>query len=341
MKKVTEIHGVFELFKIFDKICFNKYVLGSQMNMLSYYSENENKIEMIREDFFYCGYQFGNVYVWQPLPGEGLNVWDENFNLIAHYDFQIYFDSSSQILSNKFLASINTNEKYEGFIFSKDFSKKKFIDKYIITTTPNEFIAIKQGKKGVGSYSISNYELKWSVDLEEAYKELFIEDNEISNTRGFTANADGVYVPLEGGQLLALNVNDGSFKWILEREGSNKSGQYVLYDKFLYKMNGQVLFEIDISNGAILRKIIFEDIFSNYKANPGGKFKVYDDIILLKDARGYCVSLFDRKTFTLLDSFQIDNWNTTFLSSDASMYWHNNKVYVLDSSSILHIYERS
>jgi len=136
-----------------------------------------------------------------------------------------------------------------------------------------------------------------------------------------------LFVPLRGGQLLALDVKTGEKVWMLEQD---ISGQYAIIEDKIYKKN-KILYEIDTHSGQVLRQK--EDWSGFISAGP---IWAYDDILIIVNILEGDVILLDRKTFEIKDKINIGSriahWKDNII-------WHENKLYVLDLNNTLHIFE--
>jgi hypothetical protein len=341
MKKLAEIKGAhINLFRIFDKICFNKFVTGGERINLSYF--DGNTVQLIEPGLFYAGVQVGNSCMWQPLNGKGLKVWDKDFNIIREEDWEIYFASVEQFFEDKFIA-VQVEDGISGtYIFSEDLSRKKTVDHLIVAKAGGNFITVKPGLLGAEAYGIENPEMKWGVDVSvfESPKRFDKHGrdrgiNKVEAGSGPCGTDTTVFLPLKYGQLLALNAVDGSFKWMKDYGGYTAS-----FDNRVYHLNGPELQEIDPESGDILRTVEFRKHIDKPGFVMSQPFEAYDDIILLQGHQSV-VALVDRKTFELIDWFQPSGWESTRIPSSLGvMHWCNNRVYVVDMDEVLHIYER-
>jgi outer membrane protein assembly factor BamB len=143
-----------------------------------------------------------------------------------------------------------------------------------------------------------------------------------------------VYVPLRGGQLLALNAKDGSMAWLFEQE---VSGAYQLFGNKIYKKNVLAIYEIDALTGEILRTMPLDKNPDLHDKIFAGPLWVYDDIIIILHVPEGYIALIDRACLKVVDlfgiGFSIINW-------DKSVVWHENKLYVHDTAHNLHIFEK-
>lgn len=111
----------------------------------------------------------------------------------------------------------------------------------------------------VHEFNNEKLELKWQVDISQYGERRLdrhgkeIDSNTHNNVSGeLMGYEDTLVVPLAGGQLLGLNIQDGSFKWMLER-GANRLLAHS--NKYLYSYYWGEISEIDIQTGESLRTL--------------------------------------------------------------------------------------
>lgn len=178
----------------------------------------------------------------------------------------------------------------------------------------------------------------WHIDvskygLNNNLKEEIIPNEIDGDLMGFE---DSIYVPLQGGQLLCLDINTGEKKWI--QDYNDRSGFYSLQNDKIYKHDGLSLLEIDVKTGETLRSKIFSasnetELQSFYALNT---FWTYEDLIILYGLDNKII-LLNRQTFDLFDSVDLQ----TGISTDQNnVIWHENKLYILDLNNTLHLFEK-
>lgn len=146
-----------------------------------------------------------------------------------------------------------------------------------------------------------------------------------------------LFVPMKGGQLLALDVETGEKVWIQDYN-NGRSGFYTLYSDKIYKHDGLSLIEIDVITGARIREMIFPE----YKADDLKTFYalhyfwVYDDIIIMYGHKNR-IAIINRESFQIIKIMELP---ASLPASKDNVIWHDNKLYVLDLTNTLHVYER-
>jgi hypothetical protein len=175
----------------------------------------------------------------------------------------------------------------------------------------------------------------WQTDISSYGKYINLRDeqqpNEIDGDLMGYENL--LFVPLKGGQLLALNVETGEKVWMLDQE---ISGQYAIFQDKIYKKN-RFLYEIDAQTGTIIRLMDIEDGSISEEFMAIGPIWVYEDVIIIINNYDGDVILLNKDDFKVLGKINVD---ASIAWSKDSIIWYGNKLYVLDLANTLHIYER-
>ena len=339
MRKIIEIPEAYKLYRIFDKICFNKFVTGDQRINLSYFDGTQ--VQLIERGNFYVGKQVGNSYMWQPREGLGLKIWDKNFNVVNEVSWEIYF-GSRQLLENKLIATIVENDISTTRLYSEDLSYTTTLNRLIVARGGGVFISSKNNKQAIEAYGILDNEIKWEMDFSgftggghPVNPNKSRKPNEVQVPYGPGGNDDTVFIPLSYGQLVALNASDGQIQWIIDLTGSS-----ICYGNQLYNLNGPELIELDIKTGAVVKTLEFGKYIDKKGLLMSAPFKVYEDFILVQGLDSI-VALVDRKNLTLTDWIQLDSKEPPRIASNETvMHWCNDHLYVVDMNEKLHIYSR-
>jgi hypothetical protein len=136
--------------------------------------------------------------------------------------------------------------------------------------------------------------------------------------------------------LLALNSETGKKEWIQDYN-KGRSGFYNLFGNKIYKHDGNSLIEIEAKTGEKLREMEFQEYtLNNCKTFYAlHHFWVYEDIIVMYGYNNMIV-LINRQDFVIKDYIQLPN---ALSASKDNVIWHNHKLYVLDLTNTLHIFE--
>lgn len=144
-----------------------------------------------------------------------------------------------------------------------------------------------------------------------------------------------LYVPLKGGQLLALDASDGKKAWIWEHD---RLGAYGIVDDKIYKQDGKEVFEIDAHNGRLLKSKKFSDEALLIGFHASGPIWVYHDVIVVVDVLSGKICMLDRLSFKVLEFFTI---NKKLPFDNHAIIWNADKLHILDLENTLHIFERT
>ena len=190
----------------------------------------------------------------------------------------------------------------------------------------------KSGDKQLWQTDISHYGQKRYNHRNEAI------DSSTPNTISgeVMGYEDTIVVPLSGKQTLALNINDGSLKWIKELSASNLLKQ--CKDKLYYYFWGEII-EVKIHTGEMTRKLNLNDflkkiddsLFTNYISN--GK-------MLLDFNNNYSnILVIDLETLTIESYIENEYRSKMLRVQTGDTIWHDHKVYAKDMlTNTLYVY---
>jgi outer membrane protein assembly factor BamB len=326
MNRITQIENIYQIIEHKNK-CFifgDNYCKSDGTDYNLSLSER-GCILFWSENFLLSGKEFGEI-----------KVLNERFNEIHHFEEGMNLSYNLELNGDLILPNRITKS------FWKITPDLKIIDLHFIANyhrVINNLIFNIFLENRIDVFEFGLETPLWQIDtsLYGVFKEPI--DNgftEHPNTidRPIFGDENCVYVPMKGGQLLALNASDGSLKWMLEME---YSGFYGIYEDRIYKNSNHTLYEIDSKSGSILRSLEYRYL-KELKGLFGfsADFRVYEDYIILKDQLRGWVAMFDRKTMTLAHLAETGSR----IGSDASFFhWLDNKLYVLDKENTLHIFE--
>ena len=143
-----------------------------------------------------------------------------------------------------------------------------------------------------------------------------------------------LYVPLAGGQLLALNAESGKEIWMLEHE---VSGAYQIIDSKIYKKDIKQIFEIDALTGEVLKHKELRKDPQTKEFSAAGPLWVYKDIIIATDVLKGEICLLERSSLSVIEFFTI---NKKLPFNNNAIAWYENELYVLDLENTLHIFKK-
>ncbi|MCP9756155.1 hypothetical protein EGI26_13415 [Lacihabitans sp. CCS-44] len=272
--------------------------------------------------------------------------WKNDFENITYLNDslnEIEFEgfSGGYIFKNGFLVIERTSKKY----YCLESGKMGQFGIYLPFSKPlfgNYFIKMQINTE-IGIYDYPNY--LWQVDISKYGKRrLNHHGEEIDTDTPNTVSGeimgydDTVVVPLAGGQLLGLNIQDGSFKWILEFE--KKQSSVIQNESKVITFSRDILWEIDLKSGQIIFEYDISEIFklkfnqwpNNVQFSNG---KLIIDF-LSKDDSLVLIDLNDLRN----NEYSIFNVSNAFLKArKGDVIFFQNQLYARDSlSNTLYIF---
>ncbi|WP_066633312.1 PQQ-binding-like beta-propeller repeat protein [Labilibacter marinus] len=239
----------------------------------------------------------------------------------------IYYKKNDFMPSGMYL--VGSNLKLEKVAISNVYSVQ--VGQYYFNKSNKEVFSYKEDHVVKFRIDISNYGriIKKHRDTGEVLSDTPNEiDGELFSYKGL------LYVPLKGGQLLALNAIDGKKAWIWEHD---RLGAYGIVGDKIYKQDGKEIFEINALNGNLIRSKRFSEECALEGFHTSGPIWVYQDIIVVADVLSGKICMLDRTSLKVLEFFTI---NQKLPFSNNSIVWHNNQLHILDLENTLHIFEK-
>lgn len=287
--------------------------------------------------------EFGEIFVFSDS-GSFIKSIEEGFNLLS---LKIGLEQNNYLIPNR---NTRTLWSIDNLLELRDSGKYCKID----YTMGACFISCSKSSIMMRNGFVKD--VYWQTDFSEIgqYQKMdgtIAEQNEIDGEFFYCETLNLIYVPLAGGQLVALNTENGEIIWIKEhlvrRDGRLTSGKYGIFGDSIYKTDGLSIIELSAKTGEILKKLYFEDIqdvlneIKNLNDNfiCSGPINIYDDLLVLFSVRKSQIIVLSRKSFELEEFIHIPNIPGIPNSKD-SIAWNNNKLYVLDMDNILHIFKK-
>ncbi len=267
-----------------------------------------------------------------------LSIYNEKGEKIIYGDFYL----KSLLITKKSFVIANGYKK-DGFHFNYElidfvtFERKPFEQ---IFFSINDFF-LNRTNVLIYAFDIDSNPL-WQVDISKYGKRrLNHHGEEIDPSTPNTVSGDimgyddTVVVPLAGGQLLGLNIQDGSFKWILEFGGYLP----VQNQNFLYTFHLDSLLEIKIIDGQILRKMEVKSFFDKIKEYPFNKCISNGKLIIDFSSSYSNLLVIDVKKFEI-ESYIENPYRSKMLRvGQGNCIWYNNQLYARDPlSNTLYIF---
>ena len=313
MKKTHSIQEIHQVINTGSKVIFIKK--GEQLNPV-YTLSDEQPMLLYSEKIYYAD-AFKNGFVFQKEVG--------------HATFFYDFEKTIEILPYGYYAVSGYNQNIDHFL--KISTEANGGEKhYLLDENFRKTLLLEHPH-----YCFNNIYIRAKRKTIKAFKDTDLWTVDISNFEGkATKEKDGelmgfenlLFVPLRGGQLLALNAETGEKAWMLEHE---IGGQYANFGNKIYKKN-EFLYEIDALTGNVIRE-------KNIRLDGSiavGPIWAYDDIIIIVNILYGDIVLLDRNTFSVKEKLNI---GARMPHSKDNIIWHNQKLYVLDMANTLHIYE--
>ena len=170
--------------------------------------------------------------------------------------------------------------------------------------------------------------IKFSRDSKEVLSD---EPNYISGSP-FSDN-DNLFIPLEGGQLVALNINNGEFKWMLEQK---INGSYIYHSGSIYKKNSKEIFKINPITGSVDRQLNFYEAEISNGLLSTQPFWITNDYIFVCDTLNGTLCQIDKDEFEVVAILKI---NSKIPNSTNSMIVIEDSAYLIDLDNNLHLIE--
>jgi len=311
----------------------NVFALTGNDNFVVFYCSNEIHIlngyddETIFYENVFRIYGKNSILFFQNEEGHPIKIY-KNDEITTFLDRECYL---AKVRENQLIVSEKSVNNYIDYICMPNLTLKQipFFPNYANTN----FIIDHWDKKTI-KMSFLMKEKNWQKDISSCGKYINLRDEEQPNEidGGLMGFENLLFVPLRGGQLLALDVETGEEVWMLEQE---ISGQYAVFQDKIYKKN-EFLYEINALTGEIIRQknIGDGDIQDGFIAI--GPIWIYEDIIILINNYTGDIVLLNKNDFSVFDKIKID---ASIAHSKDTIIWHDNKLYVLDLNNTLHIFE--
>lgn len=141
-----------------------------------------------------------------------------------------------------------------------------------------------------------------------------------------------VILPLEGGQLSALNIDTGTLEWFFDIP--HKSIFDIEDNGIIYGMDNvnSILFAIDANTGTNqAKKDISGEIKEKKLSYLDGHLLVFEDKLIVRFAENGCIAIFNKNT---LDLIEVKQACGAFLGlRKDNVIWYKDKLFVLDPVS--------
>lgn len=161
------------------------------------------------------------------------------------------------------------------------------------------------------------------------YENIAVDDNLFSYQ-------DTLYVPLVGGQIFGLDMQDGSQKWLWSDNHAG-GGRFESYESEIYCTNYEQLFKIDGNTGQTIKAITFSATPEVTQFRATGPIWVYEDVVICMNVGECEVLILNRSDLSFRDFVKIHSIHIP--NGKSSICWQDKKLYVIDGERVLHIFE--
>jgi hypothetical protein len=330
MKELTVLTHVKMVVTAFDRVFFS---FNPDANTPGIYEFKGGQLEQFSPETSWLFLGFDKYMFLQNSEGGPIKVITRDGNILKKFEGVWYLDVTAY--ESFVLARHKVNNGKKIVLIGKDLTQIDLKTRYKFISDSG-LISIEENSvlKKLNFLEIEDWQINL-VELISHYPSIISKENPNRKlvSREILCDALSFYVPIEGGSILSINQENGKINWVHE---SNLIGGYVLRDKILYKNTGDELIEISVDSGQILRRTEYKS-FDQLKAIFGftGEYKVYHDIILLKDQLRGLVAAFSRDSLSLLATANI---GSKLASHGEIMHCNNNELFILDIENRLTIF---
>jgi len=175
------------------------------------------------------------------------------------------------------------------------------------------------------------YSIPKKVEIGSVNFDLFLNSNDEIQVIEVGIN-NNLFLRTKSGKILCYNFNTKEIKIL-----SELVGRYKLYKNTIYAITNDTLQEIDAETGEILKEQSIEHLISSHKFFATGEHKVYEEyIFVMNTGAPAMVAIFDRESLQFVEMLKFDH---LIPRGTDHLHWHNKKLYVLDWSKTLHVFE--
>lgn len=142
--------------------------------------------------------------------------------------------------------------------------------------------------------------------------------------------------------LLALDIDTGKLRWVIKGPGLRFQPDN---DRILCFSGGNIL-QIDLSNGAIIHSVAVLDTMLAADIDPHGNVVFKDQEMYLTGTLDTMISVWEINTGKLLWNHRLYDKSLTgrrgivIQESENMLQVHDNRMYILDSERVLHVFEK-
>lgn len=332
MRKVDEISKVSRIDIINDLILIGidskaaEGVMASNGDVLSVFQEGERIADYQLKFFYFLSFSQGVIY------------YEKEGDPICYFDFErtkkvtdanTYFNPlQSRVDKDICVVSEMDNDFNQTFKLLDDCFVARELPQFPKILLNDSFIFFNRSI--VEKYSISNFELKWKLEIDPL--------NQVERrNQGHAVFSDGeyVFIRLKDAKLQCVSLLEGKKLWELENDIEQVS--FSESRDSLYIHLGDGFSEVNKSSGEITRSVRYREInrLDGYSSN--GIIWIFEDVIITRNSFTGDLAIFNLGTFELIDREIVDPAGIPEAKDCIRLV--NNYLYVLSTSSRLHIYK--
>jgi hypothetical protein len=214
MKEVFSKNKIYKLVELFNEIYYSEGIGGGMSRKLNRYSGSVDEL-VYNGEIYKIKELFGKA-VWQESEGRGLKLWDSSFKVVDELAKTIYFNSLQQVFVNRLIASIEEDGVLKPVLVDERLGITPFTSRYVEAETATGYICPDKEANTVTSIGKEGFDVQWEINCADfgTYTDMDIHGNDISLPnklhRKVFANEKTVFIPMKGGQLIALDAVDSS-----------------------------------------------------------------------------------------------------------------------------------
>ncbi|MCT4613896.1 MAG: hypothetical protein N4A49_03360 [Marinifilaceae bacterium] len=269
--------------------------------------------KLVENGIIYSHHEIGDLFLL-----------DGNKNHVLYGNFFIdYFKELNQFYV---VARINDDSPMnDAVIVDKNF---KEISSFITFIVESNSLFLSTTMDSLFCFDL-HQEKSWEIN----FKEIDAMLDEGFNTVDFYKFKNNIILQnYKGDYFYCIDILSGNLLW-----KKKLLGRINVFQNFLYSISNDILSEIDIETGEIIKQEDIYPLIESHNFHSTGEHKVYDDYIFCMSAsKPGKVAVFERSTLKFRDFVQIEK---SIPIGQKNLIWQNHKLYILDISGTLHIYE--
>lgn len=348
VKRIENVNQVVVFQNIIIYALYSEFKSGLLANANEIWSFENGSFNLLRRGYIYYLTVLADGLIYNTNSGEPIYYFDfDNERRILEKGY--YFKALKERYDNDeiIISKMDENFNSSHFLYTLD-KVHRSIPKFMHEANQNYFFYFSKKTNEIECYKRNSFDIHWNRADFTNYGRFQLIDKKTGKPyhdkpNGFRlekppfADEKALYVPLQGGQLLAVDIDTGKDRWFSD----NHQEVYVSYgingDK-IYRNHGDGFKVMSKYTGEILLTKSFKDIDGLEEFHATGRVWCFDDIIVLRSNLSYArIAVLDIETVTLKGYYEITN---TKVAESADVIVYNGKyLCVLDIMHHLHILE--